>query len=135
MTARAVGIVAAALFLYSCSGGGYESPTAPTSQCSCSAPTNALGEVAPSCPSPAPLIETPEYVPNSYVVVFYPEVDVQSTTSALGSQYCFTADSVWVNALHGFSATMTPCAVAALRCRAEVQRVSRNAIFHAFGAR
>jgi hypothetical protein len=83
---------------------------------------------AASCDSPAPLHLTPgEKVPDSYIIVF--DEDLEATferIAQLEKQYGFTSEFRYNAALKGFSATLSPETVGALRCEPDVNYIDEN---------
>ncbi|MFY0529635.1 protease inhibitor I9 family protein [Archangium gephyra] len=82
-----------------------------------------------SCESPAPLHLSPgEKVPDSYIIVFDEALeDPFARIDQLEGKYGFTSDFRWKAALKGFSATLSPETVGALRCEPDVDYIDENA--------
>jgi len=82
--------------------------------------------VAPSCATPAPLLGQTDCVAPGFIVVFHAQVDAQVEAPRLASAYGFQLTHLWTAALEGFSAEMSPQALAAVRCEASVTSVEYN---------
>ena len=83
---------------------------------------------ASSCDSPAPLHLTPgEKVPDSYIIVFDEDLEAPFERIAqLEKQYGFSSEFRYNAALKGFSATLSPETVGALRCESDVNYINEN---------
>ena len=83
---------------------------------------------AASCQSPAPLYLAPgEKVPDSYIIVFDAAlVDPFARIDQLEGKYGFTSEFRYEAALKGFSATLSPETVGALRCEPDVDYIEEN---------
>ena len=95
----------------------------------------AVGPIEPTCQTPAPLyIPETDAIPNEYIVVFADDVTHADLVAAgLAAKYRFTPRDVWSGSgFSGFSATLKPSVVAALRCEAAVKYIEQNAIIHVF---
>ncbi|HZH75231.1 MAG TPA: protease inhibitor I9 family protein [Archangium sp.] len=81
-----------------------------------------------SCESPAPLLLSPgEKVPDSYIIVFDEALaEPFARVEQLEGKYGFTSDYRWKAALKGFSATLRPETVGALRCEPDVGYIEEN---------
>jgi serine protease len=85
---------------------------------------------AASCESPAPLHLAPgEKVPDSYIIVFHAALeDPFARIDQLEGKYGFTSEYRWKVALKGFSATLSPETVGALRCEPDVNYIDENGL-------
>ena len=83
---------------------------------------------AASCQRPAPLhVAAGKRVPDAFIVVYDVALDdPQATTDALAAKYGFAPRFVYQYALKGFAATLTPEAVAGLRCEAGVAYIEED---------
>jgi len=88
------------------------------------APAPTVEIVPPSCIRPAPLVGRFDPRAPGYIVDLSNGVDVAVETARLGEKYGFTARWVYTAVLGGFSAELTPQAVAGLRCERTVQSIS-----------
>ena len=61
---------------------------------------------------------------------YQPGVEPVTETSRLGAKYDFVPVHVYTAALHGFAATLTPDAVAGLRCERSVANLEYNQVVH-----
>lgn len=78
--------------------------------------------VKPACPSPAPLNgRFDARAPDAYIVTYRAGTDAAAVTEGLQRKYGFTARHVYTAALLGFAATLTPEALAGIRCEPEVE--------------
>jgi hypothetical protein len=60
--------------------------------------------------------------------VLQPKIAVRAEVGRLAAKYGFTPRHVYEAALQGFSADLTPTAVAGIRCEASVTYVEHNAV-------
>ena len=82
------------------------------------------------CAQPAPLSGTYEPTAPGYIVQYQAVVEPISETSRLAAKYDFTPTHVYAAALHGFSATLTPGALAGVRCEQSVASLEYNQVAH-----
>lgn len=82
----------------------------------------------PSCTHPAWLDGSFDPRAPGYIVTFTEEVtDIASTAQELARKYSFALDNVYESAIKGFGVTtLTPSALAGLRCDARILGVSFN---------
>lgn len=90
----------------------------------------APAQPAPACAHPAPLAGTYDPAAPGYIVQYQAGVDPVSETSRLAAKYDFIPAHVYTAALHGFAATLTPDAVAGVRCEQSVASLEYNQVFH-----
>ena len=81
----------------------------------------------PSCSSPAPVLGRFDPDAPGFIVVFKGGVDAAQETPRLASLYGFTPRFIYTHALQGFSAQLTPSALAAVRCESSVNYAEFNA--------
>jgi hypothetical protein len=79
------------------------------------------------CPDPAPLRGTPDPAAPGYVVVFRDGTDVDAALAGLAREPGVEPHHVYRSALLGFSATLEPAALAAVRCHPAVDYVEHDA--------
>jgi hypothetical protein len=79
--------------------------------------------LSPPCDSPAPLLGTWNPGAPRYFVIFHDTVDVRAEVDRLAARYGFQPRHVYEHVLGGFSAALTPEAVAGLRCEPNVSYV------------
>lgn len=84
--------------------------------------------VSPACPDPAPVRGMYDPRAPGYIVVFHDSVDASVETARLAETYGFTPRHVYESALRGFSAVLSPEAVAGVRCQATVDYLEYNGI-------
>ena len=87
--------------------------------------------IVSGCVQPAPFLGREDPAAPGVIVVYREGVDVVIETNRLASKYAFTPAYVYTAALHGFAATLTPEAVAGVRCEPSVASVEHNAVVHA----
>ncbi|WPB73233.1 protease inhibitor I9 family protein [Archangium violaceum] len=82
------------------------------------------------CESPAPLLLSPgEKVPDSYIIVFDKALkDPFARIDLLEWKYGFASKSRYKTALKGFSATLNPETVGALRCEPDVNYIEEESL-------
>lgn len=80
------------------------------------------------CAQPAPLLGRNDPAARGFIVVYTDGVDPVVETSRLAAKYDFTPAYVHTAALHGFAATLSPDALAALRCERCVAYVQHNGV-------
>ena len=80
------------------------------------------------CADPAPLNGSPDPAAPRFIVMYREGTDAAAETSRLAERYDFTPRHVWT-ALLGFSAELTPTALAGVRCEESVATVSHVAVF------
>ena len=86
----------------------------------------------PGCASPAPVEREPDpELANQWIVVYHTGTDAQATTARLAREHGFVPRFVYEHALQGFSAELTPQALAGVRCASEVKYVAGNAMARA----
>ena len=88
------------------------------------------GPPALACAQPAPLSGTYDPTAPGYIVQYQSAVEPISETSRLAAKYDFTPAHVYTAALHGFAATLTPDAVAGVRCEPSVASLEYNQVIH-----
>jgi hypothetical protein len=76
--------------------------------------------LSPPCDSPAPLNGIWNAAAPRYIVVFHDSIDVRTEVDRLAARYGFQPRHVYEHALRGFSAALTPQALAHLRCEPSV---------------
>lgn len=74
----------------------------------------------PPCMMPAPVLGQFDPRVPGFIVLFERGVDAAQETPRLASLYGFTPRFIYTHALQGFSAELTPRALAALRCEPSV---------------
>jgi hypothetical protein len=84
--------------------------------------------IPPPCSQPAWLDGSFDPRASGYIVTFVDEVtDVASSAQELAQKYSFTIDNVYQSAIKGFGVkTLTPSALAELRCDRRILGVSFN---------
>lgn len=87
-----------------------------------------LRVVPPPCAEPAPLLGNADPRAPGYIVVFADSVDARQETDRLAAAYGFQATHVYEFALRGFSARLTPEAVASVRCEPTVDSVEHDGV-------
>jgi subtilisin family serine protease len=99
--------------------------------------TNSTAPVVDKTPGPAALYTAvgPEAVPGSYIVVFKTSVsDVDRQVDDISLAQGISAQYRYQHALKGFSATLSPAAVTALRNDPRVDYIEQNQVAHAVGS-
>jgi hypothetical protein len=79
--------------------------------------------LSPPCDSPAPLTGIWSADAPRYIVVFRDTIDVTTEVDRLAARYDFQPLHVYEHVLGGFSAALTPQALANLRCEPSVSYV------------
>jgi hypothetical protein len=83
--------------------------------------------VAPSCAEPAPFRNRYDPKGKGYIVIFHDGTDARAETHRLADTYRFALRHVFTGrSLQGFSAEMSPSALAAVRCDKKVEYVEFN---------
>jgi hypothetical protein len=82
--------------------------------------------VPPACVNPAPLLGQYDGRAPGYIIDLKDGVDVIVETDRLATRYNFTPTHVYDAVLGGFSANLTPAAVAGLRCENTVNYIEFN---------
>jgi hypothetical protein len=97
----------------------------------CSAITEAAATTEPTalCANPAPLLGQFDPRVPGYIVQLQPGVAVQAEVGRLAAKYGFTPTHVYEFALQGFSAELSPLALASIRCEASVISVEHDAVY------
>lgn len=81
----------------------------------------------PGCASPAPVLREPDpELANQWIVQYHDGTDAQATTARLAREHGFAPRFVYEHAIRGFSAELTPQALAGVRCASEVKYVEGN---------
>jgi hypothetical protein len=79
--------------------------------------------LSPACGSPAPLEGIWSAAAPRYIVVLQDTIDVRTEVDRLAELYGFEPRHVWEHVLRGFSAELTPEALANLRCEPSISYV------------
>ena len=79
--------------------------------------------LSPPCDSPAPLAGIWNADAPRYIVVFQDTIDVRTEVDRLAARYGFQPRHVYEHVLGGFSAALTPQALANVRCEPSVSYV------------
>ena len=87
-----------------------------------------LRVVPPPCTNPAPLLGSADPRAPGYIIVFVDSVNAQQETNRLATKYSFQASYVYEAALRGFSASLAPEVVAAVRCEPTVRLVEYDGV-------
>jgi hypothetical protein len=80
----------------------------------------------PPCTTPAPVYGQFDAAAPGFIVVFEDTIDGAEETHRLSALYGFQPRFVYTHALQGFSAELTPTALAGIRCEPPVRYASFN---------
>lgn len=83
------------------------------------------GNAPLACANPAPLDGSYDPAAPGYIVMFRAGTDAAAETARLAQKYGFTTGPA-LEILPGFSAELTPAALAGVRCESTVLRVTYN---------
>jgi hypothetical protein len=83
--------------------------------------------VPPPCDDPAPIVNSYDSKAQGYIVIFHDETDARLESARLAEVHGFTLRHIFAGkSLQGFSAEISPSALAALRCDKSVDYVEFN---------
>ncbi len=83
--------------------------------------------VTPPCDDPAPIVNSYDPKESGYIVIFHVGTDARQETSRLVQVHGFTLRHVFAaEPLQGFSAEISPAALATIRCDKSVNYVEFN---------